>query len=218
MAIIRLSRSAFYHNLDIIAQRAGGRDKIALVLKDNAYGHGLGEMVEMAKAYGVRRAVVRNSAEARQISDCFDYILVLSDIPGKEQKPDGNTVFAINALEQIARFPKGCRVELKVDTGMHRNGIVPQELTVAFEKIRENGLRLEGVFTHNRSADALSSEWFWQEKNFETVKQEAAALAEKAGWAPLRFHSRNSAALFRAERVEEAFVRVGPYSLSSRRK
>jgi alanine racemase len=209
MAFIRLSRSAFYQNLDIIAQRAGNKDKIALVLKDNAYGHGLSEMAALAKAYGIRRAVVRSGAEARQISDYFDYILVLADIPEKEETPNANAVFTVNALEQIARFPKGCRVELKVDTGMHRNGVAPQELASAFAKIRENGLRLEGVFTHNRSADALSSEWFWQERNFENVKKEAAALAEKAGLAPLRFHSRNSAALFREEGAEEDFVRVG---------
>jgi alanine racemase len=209
MAFIRLSRSAFYHNLDIIAQRAGNRDKIALVLKDNAYGHGLSEMAAMAKAYGIRRAVVRNGTEARQISGYFDYILVLSDIPTKEEETNGNTVYTVNALEQIARFPRGCRVELKVDTGMHRNGIAPQELSAAFAKVHENDLRLEGVFTHNRSADTLSSEWFWQERNFEAVKKEASALAEKAAMAPLRFHSSNSASLFRSERSEEDFVRVG---------
>lgn len=209
MAIIRLSRSAFYHNLDIIAQRAGSTDKIALVLKDNAYGHGLGEMAAMAKEYGLKRAVVRNTAEALQIENYFDYILVLADIPKNKGVPKGNIVYAINALEQIPHFPKGCRVELKVDSGMHRNGITCEELSAAFGKIRDSGLRCEGVFTHNRSADTLSSEWFWQERNFAAVKREALALAEQYAIGPLRFHACNSAALFRTAQLEEDFVRVG---------
>ncbi|WP_294892022.1 alanine racemase, partial [Sulfuricurvum sp. MLSB] len=40
MGSITLSREALIHNLDIIAHQVGAKDKIAVVLKDNAYGHG----------------------------------------------------------------------------------------------------------------------------------------------------------------------------------
>ena len=211
MAYITLSRSAFFHNLDIIAQRTGSIDKIALVLKDNAYGHGLEEMAKLAFEYGITSAVVRSVDEAMRIQDYFDYLLVLADFPqnSDSQQFSKKICYTINAMEQIAKFPEGTRVELKVDTGMHRNGIEQETLGAAFEAIKEAGLRLEAVFTHHRSADTLNSEWFWQKKNFESVKEEALKLAEKFEFAPLRFHSANSAALFRHEACDEAMVRIG---------
>jgi len=206
MAFIRLSRKAFFHNLDIIAQRAGSVDKIALVLKDNAYGHGLLEMAAMAKEYGISRAVVRNDMEAQRLVDYFPYILVLAEIP---KVASSRVCYTVNSLESISRFPKGCRIELKVDTGMHRNGISAQELADAFKSAIKAGLKIEGVFTHFRSADALSSEWFWQHRFFEDVKKNANALAVRYDLGKLRFHSKNSAALFRNASCGEAMVRIG---------
>ena len=206
MAYIELDRSAFFYNLDIIAQQTGSIDKIALVLKDNAYGHGLTEMAAMAAAYGIRRAVVRTDAEALAIAHRFDYVLVLADTP----KTSSDTVrYTVNTVEQIARFPKGCRVEIKVDTGMHRNGITVESLDAVFAAAQDAGLKVEGVFTHQRSADTLSSEWFWQKKRFETVKRSATELAERYGFGSLRFHSCNSAALFRTGAFDEDMARIG---------
>ena len=206
MAYIELDRSAFFNNLDIIAQQTRGADKIALVLKDNAYGHGLSEMAEMASEYGISRCVVRNDAEARQVTGYFDYILVLAEIP---QSVSEKVCYALNAMKQIPAFPKGCRVEIKVDTGMHRNGITIGNLEATFEAAAEAGLKVEGVFTHHRSADTLGSEWYWQKRQFEAVKTKARTLAEAYGFGKLRFHSCNSAALFRDEAFDDDMVRVG---------
>ena len=206
MAFITLDRRAFHHNLNMIAKQLQSREKIALVLKDNAYGHGLLPIAKMASKYGITRAVVRTLEEAQLIRDRFEYILVLGDIPDA-LAPQFR--FTINAMEQIKLFPKGSRVELKVDTGMHRNGVPPHMLHHAFEKIRKNGLKLEGVFTHYRSADEMGSDYFWQRRSFEAVKKEALALAKQYGIKKLRFHAANSAGLFRSKEGHEDMARVG---------
>ena len=206
MAYIRLSREAYFHNLDIIAQKVGGVSKIAVVLKDNAYGHGLLEMAALASEFGVREAVVHNVTEAQSIARYFDHILILG---GHQYAVDDKLFFAVNSLEQIEKMPKGCRVELKVDTGMHRNGVAMDEVAAAVEAINARGLLLKGVFTHNRSADALSSEWFWQRKNFESVKSDVLALQVKYGFETPRLHWANSAAAFRYKEFDEDMVRVG---------
>jgi len=198
MSYIELNQSAFFHNLDIIAQKTADKDKIALVLKDNAYGHGLLEVAHMAKEYGITKAVVRREEEAEQIKEYFDYILILS--PRFPVSSAANFVYTINSLEEIAKFPSESRVELKVDTGMHRNGIGMDELDSAFEQIKQQGLRLEALFTHHRSADTMSAEWFWQKKRFEALKKKSPDL---------RFHSCNSAALFRESDFNEDMVRIG---------
>lgn len=202
MSYIELQKSAFFNNLDIIAQKTADIHKIAIVLKDNAYGHGLMEVSSMAKEYGLSKAVVRNEDEAERLKDMFDYILILS--PSFPIHPKPNFVYTINSLEDIEKFSPSSRVELKVDTGMHRNGISMEELEDALKKIEAKGLALEALFTHYRSGDTMSGEWFWQKKNFEDVKKKALGFYPK-----LRFHSSNSAALFRASCLDEDMVRVG---------
>ena len=206
MAFITLDRKAFHHNLNMIAKQLQSREKIALVLKDNAYGHGLKQIAQIASKYGITRAVVRDIREAEQVREKFDYILVLADVPTVLMPA---YCFTINAMEQIKVFPPGSRVELKVDAGMHRNGIPPHLLHHAFEKVSKNGLKLEGIFTHYRSADEMGSDYFWQRHTFENVKREAQTLAKRYGIGDLRFHAANSAAAFRSSDGHEDMVRVG---------
>jgi len=206
MAYITLNKNNFFNNLDIIAKRTSSKDKIALVLKDNAYGHGLIEMAKLSNEYGIKKAIVKTIAEAQQIKKYFEYILVLADIP---EKASNKIRYTINDIKSIDKFARNSLIELKVDTGMHRNGIVMSELKEAFKKIKERGLILEAVFTHHRSADELTSEWFWQNENFKKIKEESIALANEYGFDKLRFHSANSASLFRTQEYLEDMVRVG---------
>jgi len=206
MAKILLSREAYFHNLDIIAQKVGDVSKIAIVLKDNAYGHGLLEMAKLSQAYGLKEAVVHNVQEAKVIRDCFEKVLILG---GHTYVRDEKYSYVINALTQISKIPQGTLVELKVDTGMHRNGVAVSEVEHALRSIQEQGLVLNGVMTHQRSADSLSSEWFWQRKVFETVKKEVMRLQKALGFHSPRFHSANSASTFRFQAFDEDLVRVG---------
>lgn len=198
MSYIELNKSAFFHNLDIITKKTGDIDKIALVLKDNAYGHGLLEVASMAKEYGISRAVVRREEEALQIKDFFEYILILS--PVFPISPATNFIYTINSIDAIKDFPASTSVELKIDTGMHRNGIFMDEIGEALSYIKKQGLHLNAMFTHYRSADTMSAEWFWQKKSFEKIKKKHPSL---------RFHSSNSAGLFRENNFDEDMVRVG---------
>jgi alanine racemase len=206
MAFITLNKKHFFNNLDIITKQTQSKEKVALVLKDNAYGHGIIEVATMAKEYGITKAVVQNYSEAEVVEDFFEYILVLADFP---QKPSTKIRYAINDANVVAKLPKGTLVELKVDTGMHRNGIAMSELSSTLRSIKEQGLVLEAVFTHHRSADELTSEWFWQNEKFTQVKEEATLLARELGFSTLRFHSSNSASLFRFEEFSEDMARVG---------
>jgi len=201
MAYITLNKKHFFNNLDIIADKTKTKDKIALVLKDNAYGHGLLEVATMAKEYGIKKAVVRCEIEAQMIKDFFEYILVLNDVPSK---PHANINYTINDIKSIDKFPHATKVELKVDTGMHRNGVAMDEVETALKKIEEQRLILEAVFTHHRSADEISSEWFWQNENFKEVKKRVLACGYD-----VKFHSANSASLFRHDDFNEDMARVG---------
>ena len=202
MAYIVLDKKNFFYNLDIIAQKTQSKDKIALVLKDNAYGHGLCEIAKLAREYGISKAVVRLEQEAKEIADFFEEILILADMPKKAKH---NFTYTINELDAIGKFPKNTQVELKVDTGMHRNGITPQQLQEALKLIKQHQLKLRGIFTHHGCADEQNGWYEKQQAVFARVKEEARELVKH----PIRFHSANSAALFRSSHFDEDLARIG---------
>ncbi len=201
MAYIKLNRENLFYNLKQLSLKSGDKCKIAAVLKDNAYGHGILEMAQMVKEFGLTQAVVMNSQEAQKVINYFDNILILNDTPTANPKLS----YAIVELSQLQNAPKDAKLELKVDTGMHRNGILMQELPQALELVKKRGLNLFGVFTHYRSADELSSEFAWQKANFEEVKK----TVRNYGFKTVRFHSHNSAALLRSSEFNEDIARVG---------
>ena len=201
MATITINKENFFHNINQIALKTGSVDKISVVLKDNAYGHGLEIMAKLAQEFGIKHAVVKNLKEAKSIKDLFDNILILNDAP----IADETYSFAINSMDVLKNVNSSAKIELKVDTGMHRNGISMYELDEALKLIDKNNLNLVGVMTHFRSADVLSSELFWQRKNFESVKDKVT----QAGFENVRFHSHNSAATLRSKHFDEDMVRAG---------
>ncbi len=203
MSQILISSRNFFYNVNQIANKTQSIKKVALVLKDNAYGHGLVIMAKLAQKAGIRHAVVRTLAEALKIESLFESILVLSDIP--QTAPSPKIRIAINDFGAISSIPKGTNVELKIDTGMHRNGIEPGRFHESLEKIQKQGLKLTGVMTHYRSADEIGSDFFWQKKVFEKIREEALRI----GIDEVRWHSCNSAALFRTAQFDEDIARVG---------
>lgn len=203
MASITLSRSNYFYNLDQVAKRVKNIDQIAVVLKDNGYGHGLTHIGELAKEYGISRAVVRTYSEALQIKELFDNTLILAP----EKIVFNNSLsYTINSIHDIEKFPKKCRVELKVDTGMHRLGINIDEVKIALKLIRDRELNLIGVFTHYREADELSSVYFWQREEFQKIKE----IVKSEKFENIVFHSNNSAGTFRQKDIiQDEIVRVG---------
>ena len=201
MAYIKINKNNFFHNLNQIALKTGSVEKIAIVLKDNAYGHGIETMASLSQEFGIKEAVVVTIEEAEQIRDYFEHILVLN-AKGFE---DEQLSFAVADMTTLRDINNKAKIELKIDTGMHRNGISIDELDTALEIIKEKGINLVGVMTHFRSADALGSELFWQQKNFEEVKSTVLG----AGFDEVRFHSHNTAGVLRSVGFDEDIARVG---------
>ena len=201
MATIRLNRSHFYHNLSQFALKIGSLEKIAIVLKDNAYGHGILQIAELASEYGIQKAVVRDVKEAKLIQRYFRDIIIL----GGAIEPHEGFSFVVNSLDGLRLCPKQTPIELKIDTGMHRNGISMDEIGIALEIISQNKLNLVGVMSHYASADELGSEYFYQRQNFKKVK----SFIQEAGFENTRFHIDNSAGAMRCNEFEFDLVRLG---------
>jgi len=201
MAYIEIDKTNYFYNLNQLALKAGSKEQLAVVLKDNAYGHGLEIIAKLASEFGIKEAVVIDTQEADRIKKYFKNILILNDTP----LPIDGFSYAVTSLKALKECHIDSYIELKVDTGMHRNGIALDEFQEAIAIIKSRRLNLKGIMTHYRSADILSSEYFWQKKRFEQLRRDIIAI----GFRDIRFHSHNSAALLRCNNFDEDIARVG---------
>jgi len=207
MAHITLSKEALFYNLDQITTLAPLK-KLSVVLKNNAYGHGIEPIATLVAEYGVRHVVVRSVDEALKVADRFESVLVLA--ADRWENLPSNTAICLYDDGLIEKLPAKTEVHLKVDTGMHRNGIDLAVLPNVLKRIEKRGLCLKGVFTHSRSGDELSSEVFWQWKRFKQVIDEVKAHCQIHQIPNPLFHFANSATLLRfGSEVVLDRVRIG---------
>ena len=205
MAYCLINKSNYFHNLSKIEQRID-KDKIAVVIKNNAYGHGLREIAELSSKYGVKHAVVNNLAEAQIVFNLFETVIVLQEIP--IEKVEENIIITINSIDSIKKLTHGTKVELKVDTGMHRNGVALDDVQLALDLILENKLRLNGVFTHFSSAYIEDSSLSIQKDRFDKVRLEILN-DNRFDKDSIRFHCCASSSLFRVDNSDYDLARVG---------
>ena len=203
MGYIKLDKKAFENNINYYANILQTKDKICIALKDNAYGHGLEQIGELCSIYGIKHSMVRDINEAtKALQYNFDTILVLYDIP---QKYDDRFIFSINDIDKIKWYPPYTKVELKLDTGMGRNGIQLQDIPYAIELIQKYNLELKGVFTHFCCADEDDTKTAKQEKLFQKAIQEIKTLINT----PFRVHCANSVGVHKVDNSLYDIARIG---------
>jgi len=207
MSTIYLSKKNLFHNLDKALSIVKEKSKIAPVLKDNAYGHGLVEMASLLKEYGISKAVVRTCDDAERIKKFFPYILVLADTVNASYSH--NFHIALNDIEQLSELPVNTNIHINCDTGMHRNGIRLDQLESCIHGAFERKLNITGLFTHFASADMLTESFAAQNEMYSVFCEKGKKICEKLSLPVPSVHSCNTPALFRTKNFSGDFVRIG---------
>ncbi len=102
---------------------------------------------------------------------------------------------------------KPARVHVKVDTGMHRLGFMPDEAVDAIAKIASmDGLILEGVFTHFAKADEADPAYTYGQ--FEKFKRILSEVEARGIHIPIK-HCANSPTILRFPEMHLDMVRPG---------
>jgi alanine racemase len=161
----------------------------------------------MAQEFGINKAVVRSLDEALKIENYFKNILILADTTKQSLAHCFHTT--INNLEDLSKIGAYSNIAIKIDTGMHRNGILPNELEACIYGALEHNLNITSIFTHYRSADTLSSEYFWQKHQFKGIKEEVKKICAKLDLPKIAFHTSNSNGLFRDNNFDDDYARIG---------
>lgn len=147
-------------NIATVRARLGDRTKILFPVKADAYGHGTVGIACAAQGAGIDYFGVANIVEARELRDAGirTPILILSSsriahIPELVQADVDITVssleFARALAEEAQRQGRRVRVQVKVDTGMGRNGTLPQDAVALCRAIAQiPALECVGIFSH----------------------------------------------------------------------
>lgn len=157
---VMISRAALLHNLNEF-KKMHPTQRFAPVLKSNAYGHGLVTVAEILDNEDIPFFMVDSLYEARMLrgAGIRSKILVMGftfveNIVSLRHK---NISFAITSLKQLCDLARDAtrplNIHIKIDTGMHRQGLLPEEIPTAIAELKRNrSLHVEGVFSHFANA------------------------------------------------------------------
>ena len=215
---VEVSRGAIASNVNEIGKHAGGQE-INAVVKANAYGHGLVGTAKALKDAGIRNFAVASLGEGLELRQAgigarSSRILVLGySLPthAEEVVASGlcQTVISgheIRALANAAeKLGKPARVQIKIDTGMHRLGVPRGDFGRLLDAVaRFPSIRLEGIYTHYSSSDEIDSPItrIQYEQFLESL--EPYKLGKR-----VKLHASNSAALVNFPKYKFDMIRPG---------
>lgn len=165
-------------NLLAIRGLVGDKTKILIAVKGNAYGHGSVQVSRVGEEAGMDYLGVATVAEGLDIRQAGVRLPILKFSPAfpdeMQAALENDLALAvierenIQLLQETAKnMGKQATVHLKVDTGMGRIGVQPEEapdLATFIEKQCPN-LHLEGLFTHMPVADLADLDPFLYTEN-----------------------------------------------------
>jgi len=166
---LEIDLGAIAHNVRRLKELAGDA-QLMISLKADAYGHGAVQVAHTALLNGASWLGVACLSEgvALRQAGIVAPILILGFTPPWQARDAlrhdlAVTVFDLDVARAFSRaalaLERPARVHVKVDTGMARLGIFPQEAVAFVQSLRElPGLVVEGIFTHLSVADG-TSEW-----------------------------------------------------------
>jgi len=162
-AVINLG--AISHNIAEIRKRIGNKRGLMAVVKADGYGHGAVEVGRVALRSGADSLGVALPEEGQLLREAGIEapILVLGLIQPEEAYKVVNfrlaqTVTSVELLEALNqqghKASTEVKVHVKVDTGMGRIGVKPEDAVSFIRKVKSfKSLNLEGLFSHFSSAD-----------------------------------------------------------------
>ncbi len=168
---IEISKSAFKKNIRYLREVAGNQTRISSVIKGNAYGHGVENIVPLAEENKLSHFSVFSAQEALQVckvksAESQVMIMGLLDDDEIEWAIEHHVEFFVfdpgrleKAFEVAARMQKKARIHIEVETGFHRTGFDYDYLPELMEKLKEHRdlFQFEGLCTHYAGAESITN-------------------------------------------------------------
>lgn len=154
-----INKAALRHNLDVV-RRFAPDSKVWAIVKANAYGHGATDVaLALTGADGFAVATLKEAVELRD-SGVTAPILLLEGVAETAQLTVAEQYglqVVLQTKEQVMdaiEFPGSLHVWVKIDTGMHRLGLLPEQVAEVRALVSgASRIRVAGWMTHFACAD-----------------------------------------------------------------
>ena len=217
--VLEINLDAIAHNLNEFRRFLKPETRIMVMVKAFAYGAGPAMIAELLEYHRVSYLGVANSDEGTELRNSG------VTMPLMVMNPDYNSsdqIIRYNLEPVIYSFPSFERfagvaskhgllqypVHIKIDTGMHRLGFMPEEIDALAEKLAsQESIKVASVFSHFSSSEDEHYDDFTHRQAVELIKA-ADRLRAAAGY-PFLLHICNSAAIIRFPQYHFDMVRPG---------
>lgn len=150
---ITINSKSLIYNYDYFDNKTS--KKIIAVIKDNAYGHGYKQVIEILEKVDVAMYAVSSIDEAIIVSQYTEKDILILDRFTDYSKVTNQMVLSVineSHLQELFNSNQEFRIHLKINTGMNRKGINPNNFNDCLSLINNSDfLHLEGVYTHYAS-------------------------------------------------------------------
>ena len=161
---IEIDAEALRSNAEQFLKLIPPTTRFMAVIKSNAYGHGLVQVAKVLSPmfrgstskhwFGVDSIVEALRLRREGIKN---RILVLGyTLPSRIAEAGANgialTVSNFESLQAVAALPHPPPIHLKIDTGMYRQGFLPQDVFKLLNFLKRFQIAPEGIYTHFASA------------------------------------------------------------------
>jgi alanine racemase len=220
-SIITLDEKSLQNNVAFLKKKMGSKVQISAVVKANAYGHGIEQIVPLFEKHGITHYSVFSYSEAIRVYNVLSErhpIMIMGWISDKDmadviKKGIGFFVFNNERLEVAISNAKKLKlkanIHLEAETGMNRSGLNTEELNTAISIIKLNAefIHVEGFCTHLAGAESISNHprIVRQLKKY----QKMFSILKANDITPTYRHVANSAASFVYPKARMDLVRIG---------
>ncbi len=218
---ITLSKSAVRQNVRFVKRKLADNVLLSAVLKGNAYGHGIKEMVPLFESANVKHLSVFSTHEAEkvcQVKKKNTEVMIMGWMEDEEtewaiENDVEFYVFEMGRLKAAIHFAKRlgkkAKLHVEVETGMNRTGFEQEHLeeVMDFMKGNEEHISFTGLCTHYAGAESITNyiRVVDQIKKFKKI----CDLFEENGLVPKRKHTACSAAAMSYPETQMDMVRIG---------
>lgn len=223
---VEVSLDAINRNMEQLHQNLVPGTRMIGVIKMDGYGHGAApiaeELEKLDYLYGFAVATAEEAFSLRRAGVVKPILILGYTFPYSYEKLIEQevrlTVFREDTLEELEEAVKRLEkrgisrkayVHIKVDTGMSRIGITPDEKGLLFvqKTLQTKGIEAEGIFTHFARADEADKRD--AQKQLERFEGFIEEIRKKTGRTFAIRHCANSAAIIDMPKTHMDVVRAG---------
>lgn len=220
-SFIELDQEALNTNIQFLQSLIPDTTRFSMVVKANAYGHGIEDLLPLIEGCGVNHFSVFSVAEAMRVREAMEdpsevMIMGFVDDDYLDWAIAEEISFFVFTMERLTAtlarakaLNKAARIHLELETGMHRTGFCEDQLDEVVQLLQANPqfLHLEGLCTHYAGAEDLSIRSRIEEQ-IATFNRLCRELGRR-GIEPAYRHTACSAALLNYPETVMDMVRIG---------